>query len=504
MLLVTFATMAAASAASAATYTVTTTADVTDANLSDGICDTDLGIEGEQCALRAAIQQANFASSVDTITLPAGTYTIDKRTCGSARCDEEQAAEDDLDVKFPVTINGAGARSTIIDAHSNEAGNGAPATLQGIFEVVFSEPGTFAVSGVTLTGADASGGAVNAYGASVELTGVAVRGNNGNGESNVVASLGQPNTHLRITDSTIGPNVGKGVRTIAMPAVEIVNSTISGNTYQGYESAFDPSVAITASTISGNGQAGLDFDGSKTVANGGSAITLRNSIIAGNATVFDSIAHDCSAAPAMAGTNLDGDGTCGAPKTAAPELGALADNGGQTDTLMPAGTSPVVDAAADCASLTVDQRGAARPQGNACDLGAVERAPSQPTGGDDHGNNQGGGSNDGGNPQPPVEQSSTETPAPTPTGTGATPPKGRALGFYCKGESKKRVKGLKGTPFSHCVTAMSRLKGKKANSPAKACRGLPKTKVKGMKKTPYALCVSGGKNLLADSKKSAR
>src|SRR5215467_9580000 len=32
-------------------------------------------------------------------------------------------------------------------------------------------------------------------------------------------------------------------------------------------------------------------------------------------------------------------------------------------------------------------------------------------------------------------------------------PKGHAYGFYCKGESRKHVKGTPGTPFSACVKA---------------------------------------------------
>src|SRR4051794_37231745 len=109
ILLVTLATMVGAGAASATEYTVTTTADMADVNAADGLCDADAGLAGSQCSLRAAIQQANFATTADVINLPAGTYKIDKRTCGSARCDEEQAAEDDLDVKYPVAIHGAGA-----------------------------------------------------------------------------------------------------------------------------------------------------------------------------------------------------------------------------------------------------------------------------------------------------------------------------------------------------------------------------------------------------------
>jgi hypothetical protein len=42
--------------------------------------------------------------------------------------------------------------------------------------------------------------------------------------------------------------------------------------------------------------------------------------------------------------------------------------------MLPAATSPLLDAvpAGDCGSVTVDQRGVTRPQGSACDIGAVE------------------------------------------------------------------------------------------------------------------------------------
>ena len=52
-------------------------------------------------------------------------------------------------------------------------------------------------------------------------------------------------------------------------------------------------------------------------------------------------------------------------------LGALADNGGTTPTLLPQATSPAIDAA-DCVGISPDQRGVARPQGARCDIGAVE------------------------------------------------------------------------------------------------------------------------------------
>jgi hypothetical protein len=87
----------------------------------------------------------------------------------------------------------------------------------------------------------------------------------------------------------------------------------------------------------------------------------------------------------------------------------------------------------------------------------------------------------------------TNQPATTPA------PSGRALGFYCRGVSKKRAAGQKKTPFSQCVDAMRNLRTGKQTSPAKACLGLSHKRQAG-KKSAYALCVSGGRKLLADAK----
>src|SRR4051812_15380768 len=53
-------------------------------------------------------------------------------------------------------------------------------------------------------------------------------------------------------------------------------------------------------------------------------------------------------------------------------------------------------------------------------------------------------------------------------------PRGHAYGFYCQGQSKKHVKGQKGTPFSQCVHAMKLLASGQTTNPAKACAALSK------------------------------
>lgn len=78
--------------------------------------------------------------------------------------------------------------------------------------------------------------------------------------------------------------------------------------------------------------------------------------------------------------SLVGDASCGGGTGVVagqdPQLGPLGDNGGPTETRQPVAGSPVVDAlpasSGHCALTDADQRGVARPQGVACDIGAVE------------------------------------------------------------------------------------------------------------------------------------
>jgi hypothetical protein len=101
--------LALALPAAAATFTVNVPLDRVDADPADGVCDADLATPGEQCTLRAAIQQANASSDADTIIVPAGTYRL------TIRGDEDASAAGDLDITTDVTILGAGPSLTVID-----------------------------------------------------------------------------------------------------------------------------------------------------------------------------------------------------------------------------------------------------------------------------------------------------------------------------------------------------------------------------------------------------
>jgi hypothetical protein len=78
--------------------------------------------------------------------------------------------------------------------------------------------------------------------------------------------------------------------------------------------------------------------------------------------------------------------------------------------------------------------------------------------------------------------------APTPGAGASLAAKTKAYGVYCKGFSKKHVKGQAMTPFSRCVTSMAKAVG--GRKPAKvACTGFSKKHVKGKTGTEFSRCV---------------
>jgi hypothetical protein len=70
-------------------------------------------------------------------------------------------------------------------------------------------------------------------------------------------------------------------------------------------------------------------------------------------------------------------------------------------------------------------------------------------------------------------------------------PKGHAYGYYCKGFSKKHVKGEKGTPFSQCVHTMKVADHNDAITARKACKQFKGQKhvPHGDKGTPFSRCI---------------
>ena len=353
----------------ATTITVNTT---TDAAPAGGECSggpTD-------CSLRQAIDKA---ATGDTIVVPSNAthYAV---------------SISELAVAKTITIAGAGAPNSIIDAaaasqgrrifHVTGAGNTLTLTgltLTGGFGpddpnggggAVFTDTGGFVRvidSLVTGNRARGTGGAIGSVGGGFEITRSLVTGNqtpSGNGGA-VGADGGADST---ITNSTIrsntAQNVGGGVE-VAGLTLSIVNSTITGN----------------SATSSGGGiyrsNGGPPFG----------SITLRNTIIAGNTSGIAGQGNCVGvdfANPTSLGHNLEDTDTCGLNqpgdlKNATSLLGPLQDNGGPTATQALLPGSPAIDAGDNTGCPASDQRGALRPGGSACDIGAFELATPRAT-----------------------------------------------------------------------------------------------------------------------------
>ncbi|MBO9998673.1 MAG: tandem-95 repeat protein [Cyanobacteria bacterium SID2] len=195
---------------------------------------------------------------------------------------------------------------------------------------------------------------------------------------------------LTVSDSTIHSNSatsnGGGIDALAYSNISLTNSTISGNvanqTGGGIGYLYGGTLAITNTTITNNtagqGTGGAIFRPSPYY----SGSLIKNSIIAGNIGTNP----DVEGTLTSGGYNLIGNGNGGAftasigdrVGTSAnpidPLLTPLQDNGGPNLTHALLAGSPAIDAANPNDFPAFDQRGIARPQGNAPDIGAVESA----------------------------------------------------------------------------------------------------------------------------------
>ena len=149
------------------------------------------------------------------------------------------------------------------------------------------------------------------------------------------------------------------------------NSTLSDNEAFDYGGGIynrDGVLTVNNSTLSHN----RAYSAGGGIRNFNGSLHLRNTILA-NSTG----SYDCASNNGPAGTNINNlierNNGCGPPLlNANPLLASLQDNGGPTlsHALQPG--SPTIDAGDNATCLATDQRGIARPQGTACDIGAYE------------------------------------------------------------------------------------------------------------------------------------
>ena len=271
------------------------------------------------------------------------------------------------------------------------------------------------VVGGRLTGnsADSHGGAI-AFGAlgvvSATLDSVLLGSNSSVVAAGALDITGIGCTTVTLANSLVADNTsdsgggiyagGRELGSTGVIRAKLINTTVTGNVASREagaiavdvrpDSTLERSTLVTLDnvTLAGNrAPAGSSLFANDSGANVRTIVSMLNSIIEGS----PSSAHCALAGGAQLlsrGYNVGEDASCalttpGDQPSTDPELAALLDNGGATHThgLLP--SSPAIDVASAIGCPAVDQRGAVRPAGAACDVGAFEFGGEPPTSGPD-------------------------------------------------------------------------------------------------------------------------
>lgn len=247
-----------------AIFTVSKTADT-----NDGLCNAD-------CSLREAIGAANAAAGADSITLPAGTYTL--TIANSGGLNEDNNAQGDLDINDALTIAGAGSATTIIRAGTTTS-NGIDKVLA--FNPICVSPMATAISGVTVS-----------FGRNTQPTSAPDFSYTGGG----MDWCGTGNSSMSVTNSVFDSNTntlgyGGGINLDSFAAngsVSITGSTISNNR--------------TLSTLGNNTGGGVNLFADQ------HGVTFTNCIITSNTTTGEGgglfVRHTNGGAVLVQATNI--------------------------------------------------------------------------------------------------------------------------------------------------------------------------------------------------------
>ena len=394
-------------------FTVDTTDDLVDVDISDGKCLT----VANNCSLRAAVMQADTTQDEDVanINVPAGIYKLTLEP-GAKR----SGSNGNLNLSMPaigfgdIYITGAGAARTIIDGDQRdnvlEIGSRRPVFLNGLTlrngrtvsgktGGIISNAGNLKISDCVIE----NGRAVTFGGGIYSSGGVSLR------RSTIRSNSAAQGGGLYVTDftsnlvyyDTISGNQaidGGGIYNAAI--MYLVNSTISTNTADtnggGIFAAagsldYPVETSIYSTSIIGND---ADHDGDELFGGTGggvfnatgSSFIVVNSLLARNTLRATLLYNDCSGNLEPYSFNLLGEAS-GCKFTGNSQAWglisidkvdpALKDNGGPTFThAISDGPGSAREFAvpfcidADAIVLTTDQRGA--PRGTTCDIGAYQ------------------------------------------------------------------------------------------------------------------------------------
>jgi len=241
--------------------------------------------------------------------------------------------------------------------------------------------GPASAPGITVSGNHASGIFTVTNGAAlVNLSTLTLCSGNGSGGNGGALDVGifSPPPIVNVTNCTFSGNTafsGGAIRSGG--TLTLTSCTLSGNSATNNGGAIQNAGALTVTscTFSGNSALSATATGGGINVRGGT-LSLFNTIVAGNtasngADIYGLVsAGDYDLVQNPAGATLTGShNITGQPAL----LGPLASNGGPTPTRALLAGSPAIDAGRT--TLTTDQRGVARPQGAADDIGAFELGP---------------------------------------------------------------------------------------------------------------------------------
>lgn len=306
-----------------------------------------------------------------------------------------------LEDRFTVNMSGTAIANNVGSGTSGTNGGGLSA-VSNVGTALFTATGCIfrQNSGSGSTGDQGVGLYLSTSGfghtLTTNLNGTAVKDNIGASSGvGIGMTLNGGDLTLNLSNSNITNNaggvVGGGIFvTDAGPTpsghaiVNATNTTISNNTANGTGGGLILQGVLTGTNLNHVTFAGNTADNCGGLCTAGGVVNIKNSVVAGNTG---------GTTPDIAGAIVSGDynhfeNTAGATITGTTThnatgialLGPLVEHvGGSVN--MPDPTSPVVNAIPfglnDCGTVVVtDQRGALRPQGGACDKGAVERVVS--------------------------------------------------------------------------------------------------------------------------------
>ena len=260
--------------------------------------------------------------------------------------------------------NGGGAlidRATISD---NRAVEGAGLFLTEIAGANAENWVTITATGITGNKATTGAGGIVASRAYVTLHNTEVSGNSWGVYLSPTASGG---SYVVVTQSSVHNNTGGGFFNGAQGTLLLGNTTVSQNSgwgvWVGQDSIY---TQLKFSTVRGNTTGQVQRTGGQlaleAVAIDAGGAPVANCVAAGGLPVVSSL------------DSWSSDASCGQPIRVSSNfnLGPLDLNGGTTPNHMPQAGSVLIDAANDCSGYALDQRGANRPSGAKCDVGAAE------------------------------------------------------------------------------------------------------------------------------------